>query len=166
MTSSSILGDLGNPLIGEAVAAYQAQQRQIQREPDRAWVDVAIDVRAVNDKVLAAICLTPPYCPKERLVNGRPPPGHLWWGSFTNEQRRLLVDFWHSGVDALKPFRAAAPPDEHALPAGDGVSPAPERDPDPAGAAVGAVVSGRGGAPLVEREVPSRKGRHDDANRE
>ena len=133
------LGDLGNPLIAEAVAAYQAQQRAMQREPDRSWVDQAIEIRAVNDKVLAAILVTPPYCPKERLVGGRPPPGQLWWGAFTDTQRRQLVDFWHSGVEALKPFRAAAAADAAAAPASDGVPPAPVAGADPAGAAVGPV---------------------------
>lgn len=143
------LGDLGNPLIAEAVAAHQVQQRVIQKEPDRLWVEVAMDVRAVNDKVLAAILQTPPYCPKERLVHGRPPPGHLWWGSFTPTQRQQLVDFWHSGVDALKSVRAASPPDEHAVHPGDGLPPAAEPPADSPGPPLGAVVPERGGPALA-----------------
>jgi hypothetical protein len=145
------LGDLGNPLVAEAVAAYQTQQRTMQREPDRSWVDQAIAIRGVNDKVLAAILIAPKYCPKERLVNGRPPPGQLWWGSFTDTQRRQLVDFWHSGVEALKPFRAAAPPDADAPPASDGVSSTAQPSPDPASPAVGPVVPERSGPTLVQR---------------
>lgn len=145
------LGDLGNPLITEAVAAHQQEQREIARAPDIAWVDRAMQIRALNDKILAAICLTPPYCPKERLVGGRPPAGYLWWGAFTDPQRRLLVDFWHSGIEALKSVRAAAPPDADALPPSAGVAPAPEHPADPPGAAVGAMVPERSGPALVER---------------
>jgi hypothetical protein len=145
------LGDVSNPLIAEAVAAHQTQQRRLQKAGDTAWVDLAAEIRAVNDKILAAICLAPQYCPRERLVNGRPPPGQLWYGSFTDTQRRQLVDFWHSGVEALKPFRAAVPPDEHAAHSGERLSPVAEPDPDPPGAAVGAVDAGRSGDLLAER---------------
>src|SRR5205814_9647057 len=61
------LGDMGNPLIAEAVKAHHAEQREIQRAPDAAWVDRAVEIRAVNDTILAAICVAPPYCPPERL---------------------------------------------------------------------------------------------------
>jgi hypothetical protein len=145
------LGDMGNPLIAEAVAVHQAEQREIQRAPEAAWVDRAVEIRAVNDKILAAILVAPRYCPRERLVNGRPPAGQLWWGSFNDTQRRLLVDFWHSGIEALKSVRAAPPPDAHATHASVGVSPAAEPDSPAPSAALGGVDAGRSSAVLVER---------------
>jgi hypothetical protein len=145
------LGDMGNPLIAEAVAMHQAEQREIQRAPETAWVDRAIEIRAVNDKILAAILVEPRYCPRARLINGRPPAGQLWWGSFNDTQRRLLVDFWHSGIEALKSVRAPAVPDAPPAHDGDGVSPTAEPHPDPARAALGGLAAGRSGAALVER---------------
>ena len=151
------LGDMGNPLIAEAVAVHQAEQREIQRAPDAAWVDRAVEIRAVNDKILAAILVAPKYCPRERLQHGRPPAGQLWWGSFNDTQRRLLVDFWHSGIEALKSVRAAAGPDEPAIRGGDGLPPTAQPDPDSASPAVGAVDAGRSGTPLAERAGDGRE---------
>ena len=145
-------GDVGNPLIADAVAAYEEQNRratQVQTTTDA--LDRAPEIRDLHDKVLAAICLQPRYCPKAKLMQGRPPPGQLWYGSFTADQRRNLVNFFYVGADALKSLPAAALPPEPAPRRSERLAPAAEHDPDSAGAAVSPVVARRGDSPLAER---------------
>lgn len=145
-------GDVGNPLITDAVAAYEAQNRRtLQQNTEIDTLDRAAEIRDLHDKVLAAICVQPRYCAKAQLVNGRPPAGQLWFGAFTNEQRRALVQFFYTGADALKSLPAAALPREPAPRPGERLSPAPEPDSHPASATVSAVVAGRSGTPVAVR---------------
>jgi hypothetical protein len=130
-----------------AAAAAKGQELDIAEQSERTW--------DLQDKILAAVIKQPPYAPKTRIVDGRPPAGHLWYGSFSFDQRRNLIDFFYSGGDAIKHFRQPAKPDGHAVRAGGGVSPTPEQHPDPERPTVSAVVAGRGGADLAAGAGPS-----------
>lgn len=154
------LGVIGNPLAQAAVEAFYAasaaaQTIQAAGHDPRDFGEQFAAAQALQDRILAAVCVRPPYCPRDRLgPDGRPPPGHFWYGSLTDEQRRLIADFFYNGADALRPFRARADADEPAGGDGERLEPAPERDPDPAGASLPALVAGRGGPDLAERPPP------------
>lgn len=137
------LGEVGNPLITEALAAFDAIRTHRER-PDDDGTEALLLWRDMQDKALAAILVHPPYCRKDALVDGKPPPGHLWYGSFTGDQRRALVEFFSQGASALKSFRAEQLPDGAALRAGQVLRDAMERRADSHGAGLSAVLARRG----------------------
>lgn len=122
----AMAGDVDNPLIRVALDAFygssrkaMATERAPQAEPDIA--DLAHEARDIQDKILAAIIVAPPYAVVAQCRDGKPPSGHLWYGSFTSEQRRRLADFFYSGADALKGFRQPAGAGERAARDGAGL---------------------------------------------
>jgi hypothetical protein len=142
-------GDVANPLIATAIAAYEAlTQRNLNRAqdvPTPPIVDVgraAAEARDLQDKFLAAVIVAPPYAAGVR--DGRPPAGHLWYSAFTADQRRRLTDFFYNGAEALKSVRRAPDPHAHAKRDGGGVSSAAEQHSDPASAGLPPLVAGRG----------------------
>ena len=150
--------DVANPLAAEAVRAFYEHTRQALTTDETAlergevFVERAAQARELQDRILAGIIVHPPYCPKARYVNGRPPAGQLHYAAFTPEQRRLLADLFYRGADALKPFRAGSESDEPAADHGAGLrdAPAPLPAGDGAVAGLSAVVAGRGGDGLGE----------------
>ena len=153
------LGEVGNPLITEACAAFKTARNHRPAADDDGETALAL-WRDLQDKALAAILVTPRYCCKQDLVDGKPPPGYLWYGSFTGEQRRRLVDFFTQGAAALKSFRAATRQNGDALRAGEGIRDAVERMSDSEVTRLLAVVAGRGDAPLAQPPARgSRAGR-------
>jgi hypothetical protein len=147
-------GATGNPLVSAALDAFYDGRRRFEAaEAAGQTTDIAEQsARAwdLQDKILAAIIKTPPYAPKAKLVEGRPPAGHLWYGSFTGDQRRKLVDFFYSGAEALKSFRPQQRPDAHAARPGDGVPPTAEPDSNTTRTVIPEVVAGWGGADLAQ----------------
>jgi hypothetical protein len=92
-------GTTGNPLMAVALEAFYGNgQRALADAVPRQQRDLAgaaDEARMLLDTIIAAVVVAPPYAPRSRCgADGRqPPPGHLWWGSFTSEQRRILGDF-------------------------------------------------------------------------
>jgi hypothetical protein len=154
--------DSTNPLAAEAVRAFYEHTRQALAADDGAlergelFAERAAQARDLQDRILAGILVSPPYCPKSRFQDGRPLPGHLHYASFTPEQRRQLADLFYRGADALKPFRPEPGADEPV--AGDGGGLRDAAAPLPAGdgavAAVSPVVAERSGDGVGEPATP------------
>jgi hypothetical protein len=143
-------GTTGNPLMAVALEAFYGNgQRSLAEGVPRQQRDLAgaaDEARMLLDTIIAAVVVAPPYAPRSRCgADGRqPPPGHLWWGSFTSEQRRILGDFFYAGAEALKSVRRVAGPDEPTDGDGERLRGAAVEPADPAGAGVPPLVAGRG----------------------
>src|SRR5262245_14664246 len=157
-------GTTGNPLMAVALEAFYGSGQRAINDPvprqQRDLAGAADEARMLLDTILAAVIVAPPYAPRARCGDdGRAPPvGHLWWGSFTADQRRLLGDFFYGGAEALKSVRRVAYPDALAHRDGERLRLSAVGDPDPAGAGVSPLVAGRGDAVPGERAAGAAAG--------
>lgn len=148
-----------NPLAEEAVRAFRENVRQGAQSAERGvyldpleYARRANEVLALQDRILAAVIVDPPYCPKTQYQHGKPLLHHLYFDAFTPDERRRIADLFYSGADALKSFRPGPGQDEPLAGDGGELSPAPAPVPagEPAVADVGPVVVQRGGDALEQ----------------
>lgn len=155
----ALLGDIPNPLLVRALDALlkDDEQRLDDDGREKEFWRRATETAELQDDILTFLLREPKYAPKSKYVDGKIPRGCVGYYSFTGAQRRSLVEFLYSGMEAMLLFRPGPGADEHA--ARDGVGPGPAAEqPGPVSTNGAASVVARRGGGEVGRDAPAHAG--------